>query len=334
MINYEELKSSGIKRNLPVLYNYGWVFIDNKLEFILNRSIINYNYSFYKIGTGNSSKYIVPELNYKLLSGNGLVNYLKSINITTRQWFNKWILGIGFYSDIYPVCSECRSKKLTWKGRISKGYSTYCSKSCHISNLNRTNWLDDSYKSRMSKFLSDRNKSGICGFGTLNDYELGVLQSKAHSDEAKEKWRKSREWYDSTGGYFGRLINGDIEGKTSPSHPRYKSGYYLSSKSGKVHYRSGYELAYYKLLDNNPEVEEYLVEPFFVNYTHNGITKKYYPDLLISYTDGRLEVEEIKPKSFINNEINTIKFEAISKYCKLNKIKFNVITEDNIFKHE
>jgi hypothetical protein len=107
------------------------------------------------------------------------------------------------------------------------------------------------------------------------------------------------------------------------------TGYFKSSKIGYVLYRSSWELAAYELLDRDDLVKKYIAEPFAIEYTHNDKTANYYPDLLVEYTDGRLELIEIKPKGLIQDPVVRSKFKAACAYCKLHEIRFKVWHEFN-----
>lgn len=108
-----------------------------------------------------------------------------------------------------------------------------------------------------------------------------------------------------------------------------KSGHFESIKAGKVHYRSSYELAAYKLLDADANVITFFVEPFGIPYSLNNNKHTYYPDLLIKYIDKELLVE-IKPANRVNEAINIEKFSAAIKYCSASDMSFEVWTETEL----
>ena len=110
----------------------------------------------------------------------------------------------------------------------------------------------------------------------------------------------------------------------------YKSGWYQSNKSGNVHYRSSYELAYYKKLDLDNDVISYKVEPFLIEYQYEGATKHYKPDLLVE-RKFEITLEEVKPLKFVNYNRNQVKFECATKYANNCGYKFKIVTEKDIF---
>ena len=110
-------------------------------------------------------------------------------------------------------------------------------------------------------------------------------------------------------------------------------GTYVSTKMNvEMTYRSGWELSYFKWLDNNPEVLAYYSEPFKIPYVSNKSTKKirnYIPDLLVEYTDRKLLVE-IKPSRRVANAVNTKKFASARIWCTINNVEFVIVTEKEL----
>lgn len=333
MLNYEDLRQDGLDRKLPVLYNIPrWEYIENTWRFIPSPSYTEQVTWWIKTrGRGQKGLYYLPETG-KLCSPRKLTSELRRLNINEREWYNKHFLGILSLSSIYPYCIECKKNLLCWKGKISHGYTHLCSRSCNISRNNRENWKDPFYRENMTKFLSDRNKSGTCGFGSCTSHEMSIIQKKAHSEESKEKWRNSRYWYDSTGGYLGRLISGYYKDRKFPVHPRYKSGYYYSEKlNSKIHYRSGYEIKCYELLDEIDDILSYSVEPFGIKYYYKGKSKTYYPDILLNLKEDKKILVEIKPSFMVNDDKVVAKSLSALKYCSENGMKYKIITEHDIF---
>lgn len=62
----------------------------------------------------------------------------------------------------------------------------------------------------------------------------------------------------------------------------------------------------------------------------DGKNHYYIPDLKIIYNDGKIIVEEIKPLSMINSEINLLKFQSAKEYFKNKNIEFIIVTEKEI----
>ena len=115
-------------------------------------------------------------------------------------------------------------------------------------------------------------------------------------------------------------------------------------------YRSSWEWAFMQFCDNHPGVIQWASEAIKIPYK-NPLTGKntiYVPDFIVVYQDKngkkRAECIEVKPKKETTMEqagksqmaqarvvVNMAKWEAASRWCKQNRIKFRVVTEDDIF---
>ena len=121
--------------------------------------------------------------------------------------------------------------------------------------------------------------------------------------------------------------------------------------NGVPRYRSGWELAFMRFLDNNDNVMQWASESIQIPY-RNPVTGKqsiYVPDFLITYKTRQntliAELIEIKPKkqsvieSKMSNRdrmvvaINYAKWAQAEKWCKRNGLKFRVITELDLFRN-
>ena len=138
--------------------------------------------------------------------------------------------------------------------------------------------------------------------------------------------------------------------------PRFAKGKFSLKNPGKYvglktpTYRSGWEQAFMRLCDEHPNVYKWASESIRIPYRHplTGKYTIYVPDFFIVYADkeGRKHAElvEVKPKSQTTMEsagrsmgkkkqvvINYAKWEAASAYAKQNKIRFRVVSEDQLF---
>jgi hypothetical protein len=120
---------------------------------------------------------------------------------------------------------------------------------------------------------------------------------------------------------------------------------------GTPRYRSGWEHAFMRFLDNNDHIIQWASESISIPY-RNPITGKqsiYVPDFLITYRNRNnqmvAEVIEIKPKkqSVIESKmkaneraivaVNYAKWDSATKWCKKQGLLFRVITEDDMFRN-
>lgn len=114
----------------------------------------------------------------------------------------------------------------------------------------------------------------------------------------------------------------------------FNDGYFTSIKNDgqKFHYRSGYELAVYEQLEQLDEVSKFHGESFKVPYFFNGKEHNYIPDVSIQFTDGSIEIWEIKPANQTTFAKNQAKWKAAAAYCATRGWKFEVYTETGINK--
>jgi len=114
--------------------------------------------------------------------------------------------------------------------------------------------------------------------------------------------------------------------------PRFGIGSDLVTvKGGSFHTRSSYETSYARILDCNEDVIRFEYEPFEIEYEFGGIKRFYNPDFLVWYID-RVELVEVKPKRFLNEERNPAKFTAAERFCLDKGIDFVVVTEAELDK--
>lgn len=112
---------------------------------------------------------------------------------------------------------------------------------------------------------------------------------------------------------------------------RYKTGIYVSPKSKTpISYRSGWEVAYCVWLDANDDVVSYEYEPFAIPYVSNkrtGKLRRYFPDFLVAYLNGVVELVEIKPLRRLHQARVHKKISAASDWSKKNGVVLKILTE-------
>lgn len=113
-------------------------------------------------------------------------------------------------------------------------------------------------------------------------------------------------------------------------------------------FRSGWELAVFRMADAHPNVVAWGSETHRIPYRNPLTGKKttYVPDMLMVYEDAkknrRAEIIEIKPSKQTLGEatspqqkaaaiVNAAKWEAARAWCKEQGLGFRVITENEIY---
>jgi len=120
---------------------------------------------------------------------------------------------------------------------------------------------------------------------------------------------------------------------------------------GTPRYRSGWEHAFMRFLDNNEHVVNWASESITIPYRTpvTGKQSLYVPDFLITYRNKNnqliAELVEIKPKkqSVIESKmsaregavvaVNYAKWDAATKWARRNGLTFRVLTEDDMFRN-
>lgn len=111
--------------------------------------------------------------------------------------------------------------------------------------------------------------------------------------------------------------------------------------------RSSWELAYMSALDNSRMVTKWMSEPRNLKITYlDPLTKKvktYWPDFLIQYADGNIEIVEVKPlkEASLNKAVsqydklmlvkNIAKWQSAEQFAKKIGARFRVVTEQQMF---
>lgn len=90
---------------------------------------------------------------------------------------------------------------------------------------------------------------------------------------------------------------------------------YLSKVAREVSYESSLERRFFSLLDRAPEVESFVEQPCWVHYEYKGVGRRYYPDVLLRFNDGRMVLVEAKDMLHIVDGDNLAKYEAGKTYA-------------------
>lgn len=127
---------------------------------------------------------------------------------------------------------------------------------------------------------------------------------------------------------------------------KFKRGFYKPLNEGKYQqplndymnsgpypeYRSSWELKLYKWCDNSDIVEYWTTEAFAIPYLKptDGQIHRYFPDVLVKFTDGRMFLIEVKPKSQVQDDVVQAKAKAAIKFCEGRNITFIFMTEKEL----
>jgi len=119
--------------------------------------------------------------------------------------------------------------------------------------------------------------------------------------------------------------------RTKKKGGRYKRGEYSSIKSGQTcKFRSGWEKVYMEHLDADPDVSTWQYESFSIDYVSNkrtGKIRRYIPDFRVEYTDGSIEIVEIKPSRKLQKPTVQKKLLAAQVWCADHGAILRIMTE-------
>lgn len=110
---------------------------------------------------------------------------------------------------------------------------------------------------------------------------------------------------------------------------RFKQTVY-TKKGGKVLCLSSWEVVYCKYLDWRSDILKFEKDKVRIWYPFRGKQRVYVIDFLITYSDKKQELVEVKPKERIKEEINQAKFKAAESWCLDKSINFIVVTQNEL----
>ncbi len=182
-----------------------------------------------------------------------------------------------------------------------------------ISNRVKMQWEDPKFRARMS----GRNSAtyGIRKFGKDNPHY------------GKKNTAESRKLMSIKA--VKRIVD---NGGVNPTVNKHKNGVFYSHKNkASIHYDSSYELAAFRILENDADVVSYGRCKFSIAYyDFDGNQRRYIPDILAVYLDGSKRIIEVKPEGLLQDSGNIAKFDAAERYCNEAIIEFSVWTQKEL----
>jgi len=236
--------------------------------------------------------------------------------------FSKKKIGTRALDKINILCNRCNKKFIRTNFNIKKSFekhgANYCC-SCINCIINNKESVKNKHRKNGILRISGMTKGEKCKkYG--NDYWktnvkwLKEQKSKnGHRQQvieavAKMSKKERRIKYGRSG------KNNGMYGKPSPKN----SGIGYTGYYKKIFFRSLFELSYLSTVNIN--TIKGAEKSISIKYKYNGNERTYKPDFIIGDC-----VIEIKPKNFIDLDINKIKFEAARKWCFTNNCEFKVI---------
>jgi len=162
------------------------------------------------------------------------------------------------------------------------------------------------------------------GLTKENDERVKEISNKLKKTyiNRKDKYPVSDEFREK----ISKIVSDGISnGKYNSRFHYSKQGWYITKNGNNEYYDSSYELKRMKQLDNM-NVTWTKKHGIRIPYIVDGKLKNYIPDFLV---ENRI-LEEVKPKSLLNNRINKIKFKFAIQFAKDNGYEYKIITEEHL----
>ena len=147
-----------------------------------------------------------------------------------------------------------------------------------------------------------------------------------------EKILKTRSTNPSFNSYERRHILANLVATDPEKYTKnkfYKRGRVLNTTTNKEeYYASGFEKSIMEDFNSNNKIKEWTKNHgIIIHYNFNCKEYKYYPDFLVTYNTGRIELIEAKGRLYDVEKIKAkIKFAKL--YCKQSNIKFKMIFQN------
>lgn len=253
-------------------------------------------------------KYLVPSwmsgLDMDLwLNNREISKKLRQIGLTTQLYYDIMELRISDINE-RPKCKNDLCNNTCKFYNLLRGYGITCSHSC---------------RSRVSDLEENKNKILREKFVKSR---LGATNSKDH----REKVSKSRK---------GMVVPYEVRDKISASMTelmrdpneilkristnkvtRVKHGWIKVSKCDEdIYYGSSWEKFLIELCESSDKVES-IHRCEVINYSFEGKSKRYLPDLLIKLANGNFILFEVKPYRQISDPKVQAKARAAIEWCK------------------
>jgi hypothetical protein len=104
-----------------------------------------------------------------------------------------------------------------------------------------------------------------------------------------------------------------------------RTGMFWSKKLDRpVCFESGMELTLLRMCERDADVEWYQEQPLHVGYEFRGVTRPYFPDVLIKWLSGSWVLVEVKPVNDMAMAINRAKWDAARQWCAEQGVDFLV----------
>lgn len=215
-------------------------------------------------------------------------------------------------------CRYCDKTFKVWKSQLDRKWGRFCSRTCYARfRSEHKDLYADSIAAMQTNVAKEKSRITNEKRRASPEYvhpRIGVQ----HTEESRKKISDARLKNPLVGernGMFGRHHTAEsrqamsekhaeliLNGKQTYGKNNHVSGKHISEKSGKeMHYRSSWEKAFMLFLDRSPDVVSYEYESCKIPYMLRNNKRWYIPDFIVTYSDDRRIMFEIKPVEFVDN---------------------------------
>jgi hypothetical protein len=193
---------------------------------------------------------------------------------------------------------------------------------------------DPTASERRAKSIHERNindpesrkrRSNATKLMATEDYRMKmsrIISERYQNPKEREKTglASKRMWMNPSDAMKHRRRNSSID-------------YYSDYENKIIHLDSKWELKFIENCKLNPNIKSVLREPIMIWYYDSTTSKmrRYFPDFLVEYNNGKKELIEIKPNYLLTDPIVKAKESYSIKYCSENNLSYKFITEDHLF---
>jgi hypothetical protein len=179
-----------------------------------------------------------------------------------------------------------------------------------VGEASRERWADPEYRRKRVESIREVQSDPA--------YRVRMAESVRES-RTPEVRAKISKWQREAFRDGRRVLSGGADN-------RYRRGWLVTRKAGRVYFRSGWEKECYKALDTNSEVESFQVEPFSIPYRFQGRVRNYFPDCLARLRSGRQILIEVRADWRFDLPKARAQFRAAQRYARAHGMEFRILS--------
>jgi len=209
--------------------------------------------------------------------------------------------------------------RTTPEGRVA--YSRYMSMrmrrpdtraKCAAGRIGKQHTAEANQKNRewhVGRHLSPEQRAKIGAAGRGRKQTASSVAKRAAANRGRKRSVESRNRMSLS------QIRAIQDGRAHPEHNGTRGYYYSEKNRCELRYRSLLERRWYQRLEQLTIVTSYRPEPVAIAYDWNGSVHHYLPDLWVEYSDGEMELIEVRPEKSRADARSEAKFRAAQQWC-------------------